>query len=560
MAIYDIKINGKSLNDKLLSVRWSHGINRIPELKIRLFNLESKASNYLMRAYDIQGLKEPKIIDSRNAFSMKAEVAVGKEKGSSEFKGIVTGVRVCSDEGGCLELTVHSSAISLTEGEETKFLKAVKGDKEAIVEIAKLRSVKISYNGIDKNNYDFKENHKNTFIYNETPWRAIQNRAISNGWLLVPSQEKDELTIIKSEYKKSSLKGFDLPSESVSDFSFWQDSTSEISTINLSSNTLGKPDTIVNKKGLQQIYPNPKGYFTRKDDKDFTQNAVFEILDDEKELVTKANAMAFFRYLDKYQGIMTVLVDANPEALKIKLGERLTVTGIGTELEGRHFVSAIHHELTSEHWQMTIEFGLHLNYTLFSDWAKPPPMPHLCGIVTAGEVKNNLIPVKIPQVENKDDAVLYARLAMPYASKGAGFCMPPQKGDEVLLNFINGDVRNPVILGSMYNEANKPFKEFKNVDATHMGIYWGDKKPAIDVALEKDKEELKLIAGEKNTVAVNEKEGTEIASDKNKITVGKKLILNHDNKPVFTMDEQKELKIETDKFTVKVGSMEVVKK
>lgn len=49
------------------------------------------------------------------------------------------------------------------------------------------------------------------------------------------------------------------------------------------------------------------------------------------------------------------------------------------------------------------------------------------------------------------DAEIWARVAVPFAGENRGAFMIPDVGDEVLINFINGDTRFPVVIGSLWN-------------------------------------------------------------------------------------------------------------
>ncbi len=62
--------------------------------------------------------------------------------------------------------------------------------------------------------------------------------------------------------------------------------------------------------------------------------------------------------------------------------------------------------------------------------------------------------VTLPLVEN--GAALWARLATVYASESAGFVFNPEVGDEVIVDFLDGDARTPVVLGSVYGPARPP--------------------------------------------------------------------------------------------------------
>jgi uncharacterized protein involved in type VI secretion and phage assembly len=59
-------------------------------------------------------------------------------------------------------------------------------------------------------------------------------------------------------------------------------------------------------------------------------------------------------------------------------------------------------------------------------------------------------------VASLNNALLWARLAQPSASKGVGMYFYPEVGDEVLLGFLGDDIRAPVILGSLYSKERSP--------------------------------------------------------------------------------------------------------
>ena len=50
----------------------------------------------------------------------------------------------------------------------------------------------------------------------------------------------------------------------------------------------------------------------------------------------------------------------------------------------------------------------------------------------------------------------WCRVAQPYAGNGYGAVFVPEEGDEVLVAFVHGDMRFPVVLGGLYNGADKP--------------------------------------------------------------------------------------------------------
>lgn len=49
------------------------------------------------------------------------------------------------------------------------------------------------------------------------------------------------------------------------------------------------------------------------------------------------------------------------------------------------------------------------------------------------------------------DAPLWARVAMPFAGPGRGAFLLPDVGDSVLVSFVDGDTRAPVVLGGLWH-------------------------------------------------------------------------------------------------------------
>lgn len=54
------------------------------------------------------------------------------------------------------------------------------------------------------------------------------------------------------------------------------------------------------------------------------------------------------------------------------------------------------------------------------------------------------------------DAPVWARVAVPFAGKGRGAFFIPDVGDEVLVCFVHGDPRQPVVVGSLWSGGQRP--------------------------------------------------------------------------------------------------------
>lgn len=83
--------------------------------------------------------------------------------------------------------------------------------------------------------------------------------------------------------------------------------------------------------------------------------------------------------------------------------------------------------------------------------------------IVCGYVVNNVDPDKLGRVQvsfhqpdNQQALTQWARLALPYASKSGGMHFIPNCGDEVAIAFVNGDLNQPVVMGALYNEEQRP--------------------------------------------------------------------------------------------------------
>lgn len=65
------------------------------------------------------------------------------------------------------------------------------------------------------------------------------------------------------------------------------------------------------------------------------------------------------------------------------------------------------------------------------------------------------VEVSLPSLRRKN---VWCDVASFYASAGGGACFLPEKGDEVLVDFIDGDQNQPVVVGSLFSKKTPPPK------------------------------------------------------------------------------------------------------
>ncbi|HEU4621369.1 MAG TPA: phage baseplate assembly protein V [Burkholderiaceae bacterium] len=66
------------------------------------------------------------------------------------------------------------------------------------------------------------------------------------------------------------------------------------------------------------------------------------------------------------------------------------------------------------------------------------------------------VQVELYAADTDRDVAIWARVASPFAGKNRGGFFIPQEGDEVLVVFVNGDSRAPVVVGGLWNGKSTP--------------------------------------------------------------------------------------------------------
>jgi Uncharacterized protein conserved in bacteria len=190
--------------------------------------------------------------------------------------------------------------------------------------------------------------------------------------------------------------------------------------------------------------------------------------------------------------------------------------------------------------------------------------------VTTGKVVKNwdskhpgMVQVELFLSESGKNRTDWVRVAQPYAGKERGAYFLPEVGDEVVLAFNEGDRDHPIVLGSLWSQANTPPKgapgeknEIKTI-RTQGGneLTFSDKKDkesvlvrtkgGLSVVLEDESKTITIRDGsKKNLVTINGKDGA--------ITVkaSKKLVLDVGS-GTLTLDGQGK------KATLKMGTISI---
>jgi len=86
---------------------------------------------------------------------------------------------------------------------------------------------------------------------------------------------------------------------------------------------------------------------------------------------------------------------------------------------------------------------------------------HLAKVVSVQDPDNLArVKVKLLTIDGDGDAEIWARVAVPFAGTSRGALFIPDVDDEVLVSFIAGDSRFPVVVGGLWNGGAKPPEQF----------------------------------------------------------------------------------------------------
>ncbi len=153
--------------------------------------------------------------------------------------------------------------------------------------------------------------------------------------------------------------------------------------------------------------------------------------------------------------------------------------------------------------------------------------------------------------DDEDFVTTWVRVCSPMAGGGRGFYCLPEKDDEVLLAFVHGSVREPVVIGSAWNDTDKtPHGDAAPADSEDpMGNKLGIADAATDTTDDKNNARM-MISRAGSVLLFDDTEGKE------KITIktpkGSTLNLNDEAEVLAFYDHSSEVYMVLDKKNKKI--------
>lgn len=132
---------------------------------------------------------------------------------------------------------------------------------------------------------------------------------------------------------------------------------------------------------------------------------------------------------------------------------------VGARFEGQHYLTAVRHTLDQRSYLSEFQVGAppRLAPGPGTEACRNASVPLAIGTVDDIDDPNawGRVRVSLPWLDG-DISSVWARLALPAAGDSRGFFFIPEVGDEVVVGFLGGDARYPVVLGSFWNGTQAP--------------------------------------------------------------------------------------------------------
>lgn len=196
----------------------------------------------------------------------------------------------------------------------------------------------------------------------------------------------------------------------------------------------------------------------------------------------------------------------------VEPGKYITFEGVGDRFNGDYLITGVNHDLSQGNWISEVSVGLSPTTSTRSNNESPAiassPISGVKGLFN-GIVKNisddpdgaYRILVAVPLFDAAGDGI-WARLSNLYATQNGGMYFIPEIGDEVILGFINEDLRFPVILGSLHSSQNAPPFTPNENNATKAII----SKSGISVVFDDENKVLTLSTPHQNTIVISDED------------------------------------------------------
>lgn len=489
-----ISINGTALSAEwnVVSVLVYHGVNKIPFVRVVMLDGDAAAADYVQS-------NAPEVVPGN---TLQVEAGYGDER-TVVFKGIITryNIQLKATNTTLLVLEARHPAVRMTKVKKSAVYAEVK-DSDVLEQL-------LAATGVSTDVESTPVLHREMVQYSCTDWDMAISRTEANGSLVICLPEKIEVAPPRLSADAAHTLRFganilelDLATDARQ---LWQDA--EVHSWNLDDQAMsmanGNAPTGWQEPGniavseLAAASGTPAGW------------AALAVPVSQQEGTQWATALLAKHQLSKVggrvrcQGIATVWP-----------GTMVQLEGVGQRFIGKHLVAAVRHELNQGNWFTDLELGIQPR--LFAEEyaiAEPPAhamLPPVHGLHTAKVLQlasdpdgQDRVLIKMTALPQADEGV-WARHSMADAGAERGIFFRPDVGDEVLVGFISGDPRFPVILG-MLNSSALPAVLQPDDDNHQKGIVTREK---LKVWFDEEKKRIEISTPGGKTIVLDEEGST----------------------------------------------------
>lgn len=425
------------------------------------------------------------------------------------FKGIITkhGIKATGNKSSMLIIECRNKAVALTIGCKNKCFHEVK-DSEAIEEILGTYSLTPEIEATDFVN-------KELVQYHATDWDFIVTRAEANGKLVMA--DDDSFTVAAPDTAKTptlrAAYGYNI-------FEFEAEIDARYQFTSVKNTSWDSANQEMLEEEGEEKKMKALGNLSSSDLAEVIGLSSFDQLHagqlPTEEVKAIADAQMLKSALAKLVGRVKIQGNAD-----IKLGDFLTLEGVGDRFNGDGFVSGLTHELSNGNWFTNIQIGMIPEWFYEKKQISHPPasglLPSIHGLHIGIVIQlqddpdsEERILIKIPAIDSEDTGI-WARMARPDAGKERGVFFMPEIDDEVLVGYLNDDPRNPIILGMLHSSA-KPSPLKASDDNIEKGIITKEK---LQLLFNDEKKIIELSTPNGNKIVLSDEEGGIYLEDEN---------------------------------------------
>ena len=441
----------------LVSIDIRREVNRIPYASLVLLDGDTAKREFPMSD---SGYFEP---GAEIEVKLRYE-ADPASKDATLFKGPVIrhGIEA-SARGALLKLEMSDAAIKLTRARKSTVFAAKTTDKDAIGKV--LKECEVGAGTLAKADIE----HKQLIRYDSTGWDFILLRAQANGLWVVADDGKVSTIDPREAAEKTHTLAYGTK-DVIYELEMEADAQQQLDAVQAVGWSVEKQEP--SKPAEAKAYALAQGNL------DGTKlagavGAASYLLSHPvpvatEELQAWADASLVRSRLSMIRGRLAL-----PGRADIKIGDAVSIDGVGKRFNGKARVTGVCHRVDVEGWRTDIQLGLSARSFAREEGISDAPAAGLLppvnglqiGVVDKFEKDPDeqlRVKVNLPGIDAKT-GVVWARLAAPDAGKNRGWFFRPEPGDEVVVGFFNNDPRQAVILGGLHGPKNTPPENFSEL-------------------------------------------------------------------------------------------------